>query len=185
MRTKIFFLFIAMILLNCPSCSSPKKVEEKAPQTINEVRLTPEILANLDLKTETARLEPLDQEIGATGRVIQDPEDITFVFSSRSGVVKEILIGVGEAVRKGEILMEVGGTALRAPRSGTIIAINATEGTRVTTMQSLAALADIDPIRVVFDVYPKDMDRVRIGQPAEVYLIGHQEEIFSGRVTYL
>jgi RND family efflux transporter MFP subunit len=94
-------------------------------------------------------------------------------------------VQVGQAVKKGDALFTIGGQRITAPRAGTIISLNAKEGASVGTMQSLVALADIDPIRVVLDVYPKDMDRVRIGQRAQIFLIGHEDEIFEGQVVYI
>jgi multidrug efflux pump subunit AcrA (membrane-fusion protein) len=176
---------LIILLVTFTACSSEKKSVEELIPPPNIVRLSPEVLTNLELQFEEARVEPLDEEIAATGRVIQDPDDVAFVFSNSPGIVRKIRVQVGETITKGAPLFQIGGQILRAPRAGTVISINVTEGRRVGPLQSLAGIADIDPIRVVFDVYPKDMDRVKVGQRAQVFLIGHEDEVFHGGVVYI
>ncbi len=183
-QSKILRLGLVIALMTFPGCSSKTMPEEEVHET-GLVRFSPEVLSHLDLRIEEVRLQPLDEEIAATGKVIQDPDDITFVFSHRPGLLRKIAVQVGQAVQKGDTLLTIGGQRITAPRAGTVISLNAKEGASVGTMQSLVALADIDPIRGVLDVYPKDMDRVRIGQRAQIFLIGHEDEVFEGEVVYI
>jgi RND family efflux transporter MFP subunit len=92
---------------------------------------------------------------------------------------------VGDKAKKGQSLVWIGNQTIRAPQEGTVISINTTVGSHVGNLQSLVALAEIDPIRVVFDVYPKDMDKVSLGQKVEVVLIGHADHLFPGTIQYI
>ncbi len=150
-----------------------------------EIRLSEPVLKKLDLQWATAKHAPLLKEVRVTGKAVQDTDKVDYVFSPHSGTIKRIFVAVGDQVKKGTPLLQINGRQLSAPRDGTILAINTTVGTHVSTVQSLVVLADVDTMRVVFDVYPQDMDIVRIGQQVEVTLIGHAKEVFSGTVRYL
>ena len=150
-----------------------------------EIRLSESVLKKLDLQWAIVKQGPLHKEVRVTGKAVQDTDKVDYLFTPHSGTVKKIFVAVGDRVKKAAPLLQINGRPLNAPREGTVLAINTTVGSRVGTMQSLVVLADIETMRVVFDVYPQDMDIVRIGQQVEVTLIGHVKEVFSGTVRYL
>lgn len=157
----------------------------KEAGTTKEVHLTKEVLESLNVEFGEASIRPVYQEINATGKVIRDTDKMTFVFSTSGGVVKKILVKVGQQVKQGQALLQISGYTLRAPKKGTVLSINTSLGSSVSIMDPLVTIADIDLVRVIFDVYPKDMDNVAIGQKAEVTLIGHAEHGFPGTIQYL
>lgn len=159
--------------------------EHESKGAATSLYLAPEVLQELDMAWASAENAPLISEIAVTGRVVQDTESVDYVFAPVSGKIGQILVNVGDSVQEGQLLLRVGSRGVTAPRSGNVLAINTTRGARVGTMQSLVVLADIDIMRVVFDVYPGDIDRVRLGQTVEVTLIGHPEERFRGTIRYL
>ncbi|MCP5468552.1 MAG: efflux RND transporter periplasmic adaptor subunit [Deltaproteobacteria bacterium] len=154
-------------------------------EDIREIHLSEEILKNLDLEWGKASIYPVYQEINATGKVIRDTDKMNFIFSQSGGIIKKILVRVGQDVKKGQALLKINGHTLRSPTQGTILSINASIDSKVSVMDPLVTVANIDLIRVIFDVYPKDMDKVSIGQKVEVNLIGHGKKIFPGTIQYL
>lgn len=154
-------------------------------ETSMEVHLSKEVLESLDLEMGEASVRPVYQVIEATGKVIRDTDKMTFVFSPSGGTVGKILVKVGQRVQKGQGLLQIGGYTLRAPKKGTVLSINTSPGSSVSIMDPLVTIADIDLVRVIFDVYPKDIDNVAIGQKVEVILIGHPEHGFPGTIQYL
>lgn len=185
---------VCLILLNGLGCSrkdGPPPLERgaeeegQAEEGMTKVRLSKDALETLDLQLETVEKQPVYQEIVATGKVVQGTEKMSFVFTPSSGMVREILVQVGESVQKGQSLLKVGGMTLKAPRSGTVLSVNASPGSHVGTLDSLVTIADIDTIRGVLDIYPKDMDKIALGQKVEVTLIGHEGETYPGIIQYL
>ncbi len=173
-------------------CADKEKVLQKQdsintplPSVLSEIRLSPQTLSTLEIQTSTVKREALFREIPVPGNVVQDTNKATFVFSTHSGVVKKIFIRIGDTVQTRQPLLQVGKMTIRAPRSGTVISINASEGMPIGILDSLVTLADIDTIRVVFDVYPKEISQVRLGQKVEVTSTGYGEMIFPGTIQYI
>ena len=150
-----------------------------------EVHLSKEILSKIEIALVPATVKPLYEEIHTTGKVVQDTDQMSYVFSQGAGTVEKIFVSAGETVKKGQALLQIGKQPLTAPRNGTILGINASLGSRVSSMQSLVTLADISTLRVVLDVYPKDIDKIEMGQAVEIQLIGHSDTPFTGKVTYI
>lgn len=195
MKKKLFVcnaLFCFVLLSWNIGCSNrenslQQQISTKKPlqEVATEIRLSPQILSTLEIHTSEVKREPLFREIQVPGNVVQDTNKSTFVFSTRSGVVEKIMIQIGETVQARQPLLQVGKSILRAPRNGTVISINASEGMQVGVLDSLVTLADIDTIRVVFDVYPKEISQISLGQKVEVTSTGYGEEIFPGIIRYL
>lgn len=194
MKKSFLFGFLCSLisLFLIGGCADKEKVSEKqvsinSPlQTgLSEVRLSPKILSTLEIDNSTVKREALFREIPVPGNVVQDTNKATFVFSTHSGVVEKIFTRIGDTVQARQPLLQVGKMTIRAPRSGTVISINASEGMPIGILDSLVTLADIDTIRVVFDVYPKEISQVRLGQKVEVTSTGYGEMIFPGTIQYI
>jgi len=151
----------------------------------SEVHLSEEAIKSLNLQLAPVTKEVLYEEIQVTGKVVQDTENMTYVFSPNAGIVETIYVLVGQWVDKGKPLIKINGETIPSPRNGTVLTVNTAKGANVSSMESLFAIAQIDPIRVVLDVYPKDMDHISIGQKVKVYLIGHANEVFWGQIKYI
>lgn len=186
-KSIIFLLFL--VLTFQVGCSKKEQVEthphESEHAEENVIVLSKKKQEVMHLETVPVQNKKLYQPIFVTGKAIQDPQQTEFIFTSQTGEVQKIISPMGSYVEKGSPLLQVNGQVIRATKSGTVISINALPGQRVTRMIPIATIAHINPIRVIFDVFPQEMDRVRIGQKVEVNLIGHEEEIFPGRVVYL
>ena len=194
----------SIILIGCflsvttAGCSSSPKAEKESRESEGEhgeeeheegnpmeVHLSKEILSKIEIALVPATVKPLYEEIHTTGKVVQDTDQMSYVFSQGAGTVEKIHVSAGETVKKGQALLQIGKQTLTAPRNGTILGINASLGSRVSSMQSLVTLADISTLRVVLDVYPKDIDKIEMGQAVEIQLIGHSDTPFTGKVTYI
>ncbi|MEY2934311.1 MAG: hypothetical protein RL033_5060 [Pseudomonadota bacterium] len=75
--------------------------------------------------------------------------------------------------------------ALRAPISGVVIARNAVIGQALTTEDTIADIADLSELWFLGRIFEKDLDRVRLGAPAEVALNAFPERRFPGAVEYV
>lgn len=185
-----YWTFILILILGIagPFACSKKETPETQPAEVTgekTIHLTEEKQKTLSLETVPAQRKKLDRPIFATGKAIQDPQQMEFLFVSQGGILKKILRPVGSWVVKGDPIVQIDGSTTRASKTGTVISINALPGQQIDRMLPIATIANTNPIRVIFDVFPQDMDRIRIGQKVEVNLIGHEEENFPGRVVYL
>lgn len=74
---------------------------------------------------------------------------------------------------------------LRAPISGTIVDQQITGGTGVKSLDNQGALftiADLSEVWVLADVYQDMLPRIKVGDPAEVYVNGYPERKYPGTV---
>ncbi len=187
---KIIFIWIIFLSLASADLGCKKKEKEPAHpegehQVEETIHLSKEKQNLIGLETIPVKTKKLFRPIFATGKAIQDPQQMEFVFSPHGGELTRIFAPMGSWVNRGEPLLQINGMTIHAPKAGTVVSINALPGLRIDRMIPIATIANTNPIRVIFDVFPQDMDRVQIGQSVEINLIGHEEENFPGRVVYV
>jgi Cu(I)/Ag(I) efflux system membrane fusion protein len=73
----------------------------------------------------------------------------------------------------------------RSPANGIVLEKNAVEGTRFMPGTSVFKVADLSTVWVIADVYEKDLERVRVGQQAAIYIDAFPGRRFDARLTYL
>ena len=80
-----------------------------------------------------------------------------------------------------------GGTqlTLRAPIAGVVVRRNAVVGQPVTTVETIATIADLAEVWFLARVFERDLEHVRVGARAQVKLNAYKNERFEGPVEYL
>ena len=117
-RRRSSLLVLAALLLAAPiACKSKdagdgKEAGEKAgkPEEAKgpaEVTLTPEAVAKYGIRVEEAKTRVLVPTFVAPGEVAFDTEKMSYVGSAVTGRVAELKVRVGDAVRKGDVLIVV------------------------------------------------------------------------------
>jgi cobalt-zinc-cadmium efflux system membrane fusion protein len=80
---------------------------------------------------------------------------------------------------------KAGMVAIRSPRAGVVLDVNTATGELQRSLDNatpIATIADIDPIWIVADLYPRDVSQVRAGQPAEVTVSGYPGIVYHARI---
>jgi membrane fusion protein, heavy metal efflux system len=75
--------------------------------------------------------------------------------------------------------------AIRSPIQGVVLDVNTASGELQRSLDnatSIATIANINDVWVVADLYPRDVQSVRRGQPVEVRVNGYPDTIFHGVV---
>ncbi len=97
-------LFALLAIASCSvSCQKPHK-SSPAAVAEGEVWLTAEQAEAAQIQTAEVRVQDVDDTILIGGRVVFDDTRVTHVFSPVSGRVKEILVDLGQRVKKGDAL---------------------------------------------------------------------------------
>ncbi|MEY4066536.1 MAG: hypothetical protein RIR26_2744 [Pseudomonadota bacterium] len=74
---------------------------------------------------------------------------------------------------------------ISAPQSGTLLEINAREGSGVEANQVLYVIGDLSKNFIVARVFQQDVANLRVGQPVEIQLTGDEQSVHPGQVTLL
>jgi cobalt-zinc-cadmium efflux system membrane fusion protein len=74
---------------------------------------------------------------------------------------------------------------LRAPKGGVITQKTITVGDQVTPEQLMYEIADLGQVWLDLTIYPKDLDRIRVGQPVVFRSDALPGQTFSGRINYI
>ena len=74
---------------------------------------------------------------------------------------------------------------IHSPFDGTVMAIGAREGQRITPETELYMIADLSRLWVIVDLYEDDLPWVRVGDMAEMRVSGIPGETFHGKVAYI
>jgi membrane fusion protein, heavy metal efflux system len=72
---------------------------------------------------------------------------------------------------------------IRSPITGVVLDVGTATGELQRSLDNataIATIADINPIWVVGDLYPRDLASVKVGQPAEVTVTGYPGQLFHG-----
>jgi cobalt-zinc-cadmium efflux system membrane fusion protein len=76
-------------------------------------------------------------------------------------------------------------TAIRAPFSGVVIAVDAAPGETIGPESQLFHIADISEVWVQAEVYEKDLGRIQLGRTASIRVDTYPDREFRGRVSYI
>ncbi|MBZ0165447.1 MAG: efflux RND transporter periplasmic adaptor subunit [Candidatus Omnitrophica bacterium] len=145
----------------------------------------------IGLKIVEARASAVRDKVHLNGRVPQDVDDIVDVYTSQRGILHECLVSLGQRVAAGETLCTVfteeGNERMdiKAPGPGIVIAEFIKPGERADTISPLLTLADYSKIPVNFDVYEKDIRKIKLGQKVLVYSRAYPDTVFEGKVTFI
>jgi len=74
---------------------------------------------------------------------------------------------------------------IHSPFDGTVMAIGAREGQRITPETELYMIADLSKLWVIVDLYEDDIPWVKAGDMAEMRVSGIPGETFHGKVAYI
>ena len=125
------------------------------------------------VRSERAGPALIQELVDMGGRVEITPEGKADVRAWYPGRIVQLHGQLGQAVRKGQTLVRVESShslqtySIPAPISGTIIEKNANVGD-VSADRAIFVIADPTKLHAEFFVYPRDAERVRVGQKVEV-----------------
>lgn len=121
------------------------------------------------VRSERAGPATIAELIDMSGRIEITPEGKADVRARMPGVILSMQGELGQQVRRGQVLLRVESShslqtyTITAPISGTIVEKNANIGD-VTGDRALFVIADPTQLHAEFFVYPRDAERVRVGQ---------------------
>jgi cobalt-zinc-cadmium efflux system membrane fusion protein len=136
------------------------------------------------VKVETAGPASITEAVTLSGRIEVTPEGKGEVRAWYPGRIMSLRGELGQMVRKGQILARVESSeslqtyAIPAPISGQIIEKNSNVGD-VAYDRPIFVIADPTKLHAELFVYPRDSERVRVGQQVEVRSLSGADRILA------
>ena len=146
------------------------------------------------LGVELAQVRPrsIADLLRVYGEVKALPDEQADVSMRISGRVDAVYVNLGDAVRKGDKLALIQSRTVgnppptvmvRAPMNGVVDARNIIVGQAVDPDTTLFHLSNRTRMRVVGKVYEEDLEKVHVGQKAEVQLPAYPDKTLTGIVS--
>jgi cobalt-zinc-cadmium efflux system membrane fusion protein len=137
----------------------------------NRVTLSPEQIESAGIQVVEAGPATIRERIRLNGRIAPNEDALAHVMPRFAGEVHSVHKRLGDAVARGDLLAVIESNEslhryeLRAPQAGTVIEKNVAPGEFVSNERELFAIADLSSVWADLDVYRRDIDRLRVGQP--------------------
>jgi len=148
--------------------------------------------ALIGLQTMKAKRSRFIEKIFVAGQIAQEVEKNTYVSSSKPGTITQCTIEMGAVVKEGDALCRVmpdnatdSMQEVTAPVKGVVISDFAKVGDRVDTMTPVHTIADFSTLWATFDVYEKDMAKVKVGQTIIVHSGAYPDTPFKGTIVFV
>jgi cobalt-zinc-cadmium efflux system membrane fusion protein len=148
-------------------------VEEGEHGEAKTTTIAPDAAKAAAIEVETAGPTTIRESLPLTGKIILNPDAEAQIKARFAGVVKRLEKAVGDNVRKGDVLAYVESNdslqtyPVTSPLAGTVLTRSINVGDTAAD-EAIFVVADLDRLMAEFHVFPRDLDRMRVGQVVRV-----------------
>jgi len=134
------------------------------------IKLTSDVIKLAGITFQDVKHGCIDRTIELPGEIGFNEDRLAHISPRFAGVALKANIRVGDYVKKGDIVAVVESNesmnsySIKAPISGWVIERHLTPGEFVSEENSIFVIADLSTVWVNLAVYPKDANRIRMGQ---------------------
>lgn len=169
-----------------------EKTDSHIESEIHEekIALTDEVLKEFDITVKTAGAGVIKNHIDLTGEIIVEPSRISHIIPRFNGIVKEVYKTVGDKAKEGESLALIESNESLAQYevqsliNGTVIEMHMTQGELIGNEAHAFTIADLNRVWATFNIYQKDLGRIKTGQKALVS-VGSMNIEEAGIISYV
>ncbi|MCA9398670.1 MAG: efflux RND transporter periplasmic adaptor subunit [Candidatus Omnitrophica bacterium] len=167
-----------------------EKISHEEPENEDVVLIDQQNQKVIGLTTSAVNSAPFIETIEVAGEIAQDTENVSYITSSKTGQIINKETQIGESVIKGKLLTRVRTEEnslidIKSPTSGVIVADFFNTGDKVDTDSPIYGVADLSEVWANFDVYEKDIAKVKVGQNIVIHSIAYPDETFKGKVSFI
>jgi cobalt-zinc-cadmium efflux system membrane fusion protein len=148
------------------------------------VELTPQAMKLAGITISSVKRGRIGRTIELPGEVGFNEDRVAHIAPRFAGIAQQANCRVGDYVNIVESNESMNSYSIKAPISGWVIERHVTTGEFVSEENSIYVIADLSTVWVNLAVYPKDADRVKKGQVAEIKGIG-SKNITAGSIEYV
>lgn len=165
--------------------------DEHGAEGLEPGTIADSMLVVAGISIDTVGPSTLAEVLALPGRIRNDPSR-RFVATTRfPGVLRTFGVKAGAKIKAGDLVARVESDAslepyeIRAPRAGTVLRTEATEGQAVAAGQVLAEIADLGTVLAELKAGSREFGRLRVGQPVTVTTHGDDAGRRSSLATLL
>ncbi len=186
----IFWLVTIAYCMAAAVAWSQNKDEHDGHEGARIVKLTPEELREFGIETDIAEGGVIEQFLSLPAEIQPNADRLAHIVPRFPGIVTEVHAHLGDRVKTGQVLATIESDESLAPFhvktliSGTVISKHITLGEAVSRESDMYVIADLNTVWVDVTLYQRDLERVRTGQMATIY-VGHSPSKDAGAISYI
>ncbi|EKV28610.1 putative Co/Zn/Cd efflux system membrane fusion protein [Caenispirillum salinarum AK4] len=143
-----------------------------------------EVLVQLQTDQDEARLADLRAELRLTRQQLARQRELAAEnFASEAELDQAQARFQSAQAKVNELRERLDEKSIKAPFSGELGIRRINEGAYVQPGQPIVALADLDPLRVIFSLPQQQLAKVETGQTVEVRVSSYPDAVFTGTIT--
>jgi len=165
------------------------------PSHEGRLEISTEIAEKTGVRSDVARAGSIQQVVHLYGRLVANPQNISQVRARFPGLIRKINVSTGDKVKAGQVVAEVEANEslkrypLRAPISGTVTQRFVNPG-ELAAEGPLMTIVNHQQVWLELNLFPADVQRVKVGQAVEVKLgdtlvVGKIDHVNLGSVSAL
>lgn len=191
-------LIITLLMLFTAGCGENNESEDtNKTEEQNEnakhgekIKLTDSELKEFGIEVREAGPGVIKTHIDLAGEIRVEPSRLSHIIPRFSGIVKEVYKTVGEKVEQGDVLALIESNEslttyeVHSLIEGTIIELHMAKGDLVGGDKVAITVANLDMVWATFNIYQKDLNKIRVGQKARVS-VGSKDVEETGTISYV
>lgn len=145
-------------------------------------KISDEVADVLDITTSIAGPAVLKETVSVYGKLTLHPEYVRKISARFDGTIKQVDVGLGEHVTKGQTLAIIESNeslkaySLTAPMSGVITQRNANPGEQ-TNNRTLLSIANSSVLMGELSIFPNDRHKIKLGAPVQLFVKGYEQPV--------
>lgn len=191
-RKKLIVSVLALLLWTLSGPGRPVWAQDEHGDEHEEdlVRLSPAEMQEFNIQVAEAGPGVIVLTRSLPGEVKVNGNRIAHIVPRYSGIVTEVRVHVGDAVREGQVLAMIEGDESLAPYematfiAGTIIEKHMTLGEPVSRDSDSFVVADLSTVWIDITVYLRDLDLIKVGDET-IVRAGSRNRSVSGKISYV
>lgn len=139
------------------------------------------------IKTERASSQTINHYLAVTGRIVANPNTTAQMCARFSGIVKNVFVGWGEKVSKGQALVRIESDksltnyTITSPINGVITQRNTNIGD-ITGTNVLFVISDYATVWAQVNIFQENAKNIHIGQSVTIQSLDGEEKI-TGKIS--
>ncbi|MDD5216568.1 MAG: efflux RND transporter periplasmic adaptor subunit [Candidatus Omnitrophica bacterium] len=186
------FIILCFVTVMVTGCGCGKKDIHTEPEHDEEgiVRMSEASRKLIDFEVLPVHAQPFRDFIEVSGEIAKETETVAHVTSPEPGILKAFFKEIGATVEKGTPLASVetkGGKTIPLDSTihGIVMARYVKPGESVDQLTSIVTVADPDLLRASFNVYEKDISKIKLGQKVRVGSVAYPDQHFEGAIVFI